>query len=111
MSESHHPLLPLRRKRDFVFSSGDGWWESQDGRFLFYRAERPESTPTSQLLFQGWTSRILFQGWQEDGRYWRVSGEGEALELLQRHGLHQLGFPTRREALSRVQDALRLEEG
>lgn len=41
---------------------------------------------------------------------WVIFAREENQALLERHGLERLSFPTRKGALQRLEDALRLEE-
>lgn len=74
--------------------NGKSWWALAETDFLIFRSrrEQPEAP------------------FREEGRYWRVCASSEiSRELLERYGLLQGFYPTRREALQRLQDILKLE--
>lgn len=91
--ESEHP--PLREENSAALTEGRfirgndpssaGVWLSQDQRFVFSTRLREQP---------GWS---IGAGAEQDR------------ELLRRHGLQYEVWPTRREALARLQDAQRLE--
>lgn len=91
--------LKLKRARDLSRSYHDAWWEVEEGRFVIHRV-RDQVTLSAPDNETGC-----------EGRYWAVGAfKLEDRRLLARHGLYRLAFPTRREVLQRLQDALQLEE-
>lgn len=109
MSELLQPRLRLRRERDFDLAEGDGWWTVEKGRFMLYRCNAAGRDPLTGLLIT--QCQLGCSCGKDDGRWWSLEGQsGRERDLLQRHGLWQQLFPTRRAALQRLQDALQLEE-
>lgn len=96
------PLLPMSRERAPEIYPEEGWWTVLEGRFLIYR-----TSPKALLMIEGQSTF----GWQERGRCWAVEAQSHTAQTwLIQQGLRGLYFPTRRAALQRLQDALRLDE-
>lgn len=75
-------------KRMHKRGSSEGWWLTQDNLFYIYR---PLKSPAKRASI------------------WKIgSSYPSAFAWLEEHGLREVGFPTRREALARLQDLLEL---
>ena len=84
-------FIPLRVRRTYPTRRSEGAWTTTDGRFHLFHLKWP--------------------GGPSSG--WRICpthlGAKSQRELLLKHSLEDVEFPTLREALARLNDALRLD--
>lgn len=85
------PHLQVRRE---LGGTEQGWWLTEDGHYSVFRARAAAPSQVDQKSAR----------WKLGGR------EASSIQLLVRHGVHSKLFPSRTEALARLQDILRLEE-